>query len=228
MPGINNYQMDQNNFSQTIKDFKKTADDILFTANPINEYNFHYEDVNYTSFILKPFLEEISSTIKDKFPVSKYPIIIDSFKDWIDLISIKIDSIDNPTRYSPKKQHQYSHWKYFRKSLRDLSKSFSKEHDDYFLSSDETNPNLSLNRKEISLLIMYLQDFKVINPIVKNNKVSDCFDTLTHYKAEQIRKDLSHRAYKHLLTSNKTNYDKLKETLGNIINKIDEDLSNIS
>ncbi len=51
MPGINNYQMDQNNFSQTIKDFKKTADDILFTANPINEYNFHYQDVNYTSFI---------------------------------------------------------------------------------------------------------------------------------------------------------------------------------
>ena len=220
--------MDQNNFSETIKEFKRIANNILFTANPINEKNFHYEDVNYSSFYIKPLLEEISSIIEDKFPVSKYPTIISSFEDWIDLINIKIDSIVNSRKLSIRNKYQCRHLKYFRNSLIDLSKSFSQEHEDYLLSSDETKPNLSLTRKEISLLIMYLQDFNVINPIIKNNEVSNCFHILTHYGSEQIRKDLSERANKHLLTSHKPNYDKLKETLGNIIKEINEDLDKIN
>lgn len=220
--------MDQNNFSETIKEFKRIANNILFTANPINEKNFHYEDVNYSSFYIKPLLEEISSTIENNFSVSKYPTIISSFEDWIDLINIKIDSIVNSRKLSIRNKFQCRHLKYFRNSLIDLSKSFSKEHENYLHSSDETIPNVSLIRKEISLLIMYLQDFNVINPIVKNIEVSDCFKRLTHYSSEQIRKDLSHRAYKHLLTTNKTNYNKLKETLGNIIIKINEDLDKIN
>lgn len=208
---------------------KKEIESTLLSPVPKNDKDQEYWTANFKGWILIPFIEKTKTEITN-LPFNEYLVNkLNNLIDDLDLfLNEKLSRVSTRRNYKFQKSYLIRYISELTEIRSTLKTYLLKEED----STDLSRSNTVLTRDETSLLILYLQDSKLIQPhgSISDSKLCDAFEILTGYKKEQLRKSISgqSRIHKNELSTNLNHFNKLKETLRAIIKQIDKDIASFN
>ena len=212
-----------------INDLKMKTESLLMAPESVNEKDLEYWTVNFQGWILNPFIEHIQESIAS---LNYTDYLLKKLQNWMEEINLFIDEdlkkVASPRNYPHQKSYLIALTSALTSIAKEISKFLEQEQD----QEDYDPGNTSLTRDETALLILYLQEQKVIFPnnLISDSRLSEAFETLTGYRKEQIRKVISgeRRLFKNEISTKERNYRKLQSILSEIIGQIDKDLESFN
>ena len=221
--------MSQNDIlTEIFKGMEKKIQSELYS--PKSNYDLYsYNSVNFRSQILDPiiktFFDEIDQLTINEFLLNKIMLLIQRVESYRDTNLIKAKNTEM-------EKYQISHINYLISEFSAKQLLLLKYVEDSQSNEDFDTRLTKLTKKETALLMLYLQEKGAILPYNKLNdtRLSELFSGLTHYRPDQLRKVISgnSRTFKNEISTNTTNYDKVKHLLLSIIKQIETDLSTFS
>jgi len=176
-----------------------------------------YGDAGFQTRLYPSFIEEFRKICLELPLHNRYLEILDDIKATLE------------TKIGSKKYHktgnnfrnQLSYWKKFLIELIEIRN----ELEERIIEKNKVidyRGDISLTRDELILLIIYLIEYKVINPNIDKTDIAEAFSILSGYKAKQIRDRISGKSLqdKSELGLSLKSYGKVRDLLSRILEDI--------
>jgi hypothetical protein len=181
--------------------------------------DLQYSMPNFETFKYDPFLKLIKEKI-ELLPFDDKTIEqLDALIKHANYQRLKIED-----KKTPKVAEDLAQMKFIEKFENDIEVIKK----DIIKSSNDNNgvSDIGLTENEIALLILYLQDGKLISKNFSDVQISKAFSTLTGLSENQIRKKITgeKRLNRLLITDKKESYEKLEDRLNKTIEFLKKDM----